>query len=95
MHRAAVVVVGAGGLGCPALQYLGASGIGTARRTFVSSSFDFPFYLGRIGIVDHDRVELSNLQRQILHTEATIGMYKAESAALALKRWLYTFLDVI
>ncbi|KAF8802421.1 hypothetical protein BYT27DRAFT_7196607 [Phlegmacium glaucopus] len=68
LHQAAVVVVGAGGLGCPALQYLGASGI------------------GRIGIVDHDRVELSNLQRQILHTEATIGMYKAESAAIALKR---------
>ncbi|KAF8149809.1 hypothetical protein B0H34DRAFT_161853 [Crassisporium funariophilum] len=68
LHSASVVVVGAGGLGCPALQYLGASGI------------------GRIGIVDHDRVELSNLQRQILHTEEAIGMFKADSAALTLKR---------
>lgn len=42
--------------------------------------------LGRLGIVDHDRVELSNLQRQILHNEDTLGMYKAESAALALKK---------
>ncbi|KAJ4487422.1 hypothetical protein C8R41DRAFT_767937 [Lentinula lateritia] len=66
--NASVVVVGAGGLGCPALQYLGSSGI------------------GRIGIIDHDRVELSNLQRQILHNEETVGMPKAQSAALALKR---------
>ncbi|KAJ3877216.1 hypothetical protein F5051DRAFT_440777 [Lentinula edodes] len=66
--NASVVVVGAGGLGCPALQYLGSSGI------------------GRIGIIDHDRVELSNLQRQILHNEETVGMPKAQSAAIALKR---------
>ncbi|KAF8958325.1 hypothetical protein BDZ97DRAFT_1923779 [Flammula alnicola] len=68
LREASVVIVGAGGLGCPALQYLGAAG------------------LGRLGIIDHDRVELSNLQRQILHNEETVGMYKAESAALALKR---------
>ncbi|KAJ3809362.1 hypothetical protein F5876DRAFT_89476 [Lentinula aff. lateritia] len=66
--NASVVVVGAGGLGCPALQYLGSSGI------------------GRIGIIDHDRVELSNLQRQVLHNEETVGMPKAQSAAIALKR---------
>ncbi|KAF8899873.1 hypothetical protein CPB84DRAFT_1680840 [Gymnopilus junonius] len=68
LTQSSVVVVGAGGLGCPALQYLGAAGI------------------GRIGIIDHDRVEISNLQRQILHNEETLGMYKAESAALAMKR---------
>ncbi|KZT19236.1 hypothetical protein NEOLEDRAFT_1078317 [Neolentinus lepideus HHB14362 ss-1] len=67
LQNTSVVVVGAGGLGCPALQYLAASGI------------------GRIGIVDHDVVELSNLQRQILHTEQRVGMYKAESAAQSLK----------
>ncbi|KAF9533718.1 hypothetical protein CPB83DRAFT_844426 [Crepidotus variabilis] len=67
LRKASVAVVGAGGLGCPALQYLCAAGI------------------GRIGIIDHDRVELSNLQRQILHTEETIGLHKAESAARALK----------
>lgn len=61
-----VVVIGAGGLGSPCLQYLAAAGI------------------GRIGIVDNDRVELSNLQRQILHTTDRIGMNKAESAALSL-----------
>ncbi|KAF5375527.1 hypothetical protein D9615_009176 [Tricholomella constricta] len=67
-QAASVVVVGAGGLGCPALQYLGAAGI------------------GRIGVIDHDHVELSNLGRQILHSEETVGMPKAESAAQALKR---------
>ncbi|KAK1233119.1 hypothetical protein PQX77_003759 [Marasmius sp. AFHP31] len=68
LRDASVVVVGAGGLGCPALQYLGSSGI------------------GRIGIVDHDIVEISNLQRQILHNEETLGKSKAESATIALKR---------
>lgn len=66
LKEASVVVVGAGGLGCPALQYLAASGI------------------GRIGVIDHDVVELSNLHRQILHTETTIGMPKALSAAKAI-----------
>lgn len=42
--------------------------------------------VGRIGIIDHDRVEVSNLGRQILHSEQTVGMYKAESAAQALLR---------
>jgi len=39
---------------------------------------------GRIAIIDHDTVELSNLQRQILHGEKTIGWNKAKSAADAL-----------
>ncbi|KDR82398.1 hypothetical protein GALMADRAFT_237684 [Galerina marginata CBS 339.88] len=68
LQQASVVVVGAGGLGCPALQYLAAAGI------------------GRIGIIDHDVVEVSNLQRQILHNEHTVGMYKTESAALAIRK---------
>jgi len=41
---------------------------------------------GRIGIIDNDRVEISNLQRQILHTEETLGLYKADSAKLVLRR---------
>ncbi|KAJ7043294.1 hypothetical protein C8F04DRAFT_944591 [Mycena alexandri] len=67
LKNSAVVVVGAGGLGCPALQYLAAAGT------------------GRIGIIDHDVVEISNLQRQILHDESKVGISKAESAARALR----------
>ena len=78
-------MVGAGGLGCPVLQYLGAAGLGMSmlypKRTALTRS------TGRIGIVDHDRVEVSNLQRQILHTESRIGWYKAESAAQALREY--------
>ncbi|KAF9452326.1 hypothetical protein P691DRAFT_772321 [Macrolepiota fuliginosa MF-IS2] len=68
LKQSSVIVVGAGGLGCPALQYLAAAGVGT------------------IGIVDDDIVELSNLQRQILHSESSLGIPKAESAASSIKR---------
>lgn len=61
-----VMVIGAGGLGSPALLYLAASGIGT------------------IGIVDNDKVDLSNLQRQILHETSDIGQPKVESACAAM-----------
>jgi len=63
---AKVLVIGAGGLGAPALVYLAASGV------------------GNIGIVDDDKVELSNLQRQIIHETGDIGRLKAESARDAL-----------
>ncbi|VDB96001.1 unnamed protein product [Peniophora sp. CBMAI 1063] len=68
LQNASVLVVGAGGLGCPALQYLAAGGV------------------GKITVIDHDVVDLSNLQRQVLHTEARVGMNKAESAAIALRQ---------
>lgn len=63
--KSSVLVIGAGGLGAPALLYLAACGV------------------GRLGIVDHDVVELNNLHRQIIHTEAYIGRSKVESAAAA------------
>ncbi|WP_049927843.1 SAMP-activating enzyme E1 [Halopiger goleimassiliensis] len=58
-----VLVVGAGGLGSPAIQYLAAAGV------------------GRLGIVDDDAVERSNLQRQIVHADGDVGRPKVESAA--------------
>ncbi|XP_022158874.1 adenylyltransferase and sulfurtransferase MOCS3 [Momordica charantia] len=61
--KSSILVVGAGGLGSPALLYLAACGV------------------GRLGIVDHDVVELNNMHRQIIHTEAYIGRSKVESAA--------------
>ncbi len=62
LKKAKVLVVGAGGLGCPVLQYLTAVGV------------------GKIGIVDEDRVETSNLQRQVLFTYNDIGEAKVEVA---------------
>uniref|UniRef100_A0A803QCB1 THIF-type NAD/FAD binding fold domain-containing protein n=1 Tax=Cannabis sativa TaxID=3483 RepID=A0A803QCB1_CANSA len=63
--KSSIVVVGAGGLGSPALLYLAACGV------------------GRLGIVDHDVVELNNMHRQIIHTEQYIGQPKVKSAAAA------------
>ena len=67
LKRARVLVVGAGGLGSAALQYLAASGVGT------------------IGVIDDDVVENSNLQRQVIHTDARIGMAKVFSAQAAMQ----------
>lgn len=60
---ASVLVVGAGGLGAPMLQYLAAAGI------------------GRLGIIDADTVDLSNLQRQVIHRTQDVDIAKVESAA--------------
>ena len=67
LKHGAVLVIGAGGLGCPALLYLAAAGV------------------GRIEIIDDDRVDVSNLQRQILYTEADAGKPKAEAAVQRLR----------
>jgi adenylyltransferase/sulfurtransferase len=62
LKNAKVLVIGAGGLGSPAMLYLAAAGV------------------GRIGIVDDDEVEASNLQRQVIHGVADLGRSKAASA---------------
>jgi adenylyltransferase/sulfurtransferase len=63
LAAASVLVVGAGGLGVPVLQYLAAAGV------------------GRLGIMDGDLVEASNLHRQPLYGVADVGRGKAEVAA--------------
>lgn len=60
---------------------IGAGGLGSAVAFYLACSG-----IGYIGIVDPDRVELSNLQRQILHNEEHIGMPKVISAMINLKR---------
>ena len=62
IFKSKVLIIGIGGLGCPLLTYLAASGVGT------------------IGIVDHDRVELSNLNRQTLFVTKDIGKFKVIQA---------------
>jgi len=62
LKNSRVLVIGAGGLGSPALLYLAAAGVGT------------------LGIIDFDRVEESNLQRQVIHRISTLGKPKTESA---------------
>ena len=59
LRNASVLIIGVGGLGCPAAQYLVGAGI------------------GKIGLMDHDKVSISNLHRQILYTENDIGRSKA------------------
>ncbi len=67
LRAAEVLVVGAGGIGSPAIQYLSAAGV------------------GQLTIVDDDRVELSNLQRQLLFGTRDIGASKARRAKRAVE----------
>ena len=66
LKNAKVLVIGAGGLGCPVLLYLAAAGV------------------GKLGIMDADSVDLSNLQRQVLYKVEDIGSPKATTAATRL-----------
>jgi adenylyltransferase/sulfurtransferase len=58
---------------------LGAGGLGSPTALYLAAAG-----VGTLGIVDHDVVDLSNLQRQILHTNDRIGMPKVESARIAI-----------
>lgn len=68
LKAARVLVIGAGGLGCPILQYLAAAGA------------------GHLTVIDSDKVDVSNLQRQVLFTSADEGHPKVMAAALRLRR---------
>ena len=59
---------------------IGAGGLGSPAAMYLAAAG-----VGTIGFVDFDTVDLSNLQRQILHTEDRIGMRKTESARIALQ----------
>jgi sulfur-carrier protein adenylyltransferase/sulfurtransferase len=67
LKNASVLVIGAGGLGCPSSLYLAAAGVGT------------------LGLVDDEKVERSNLQRQVLYSDDDVGKGKVVSAAARLK----------
>ncbi len=75
LKGAKVLVIGAGGLGSPALLYLAAAGV------------------GRIGVVDDDVVDASNLQRQVIHRQDGIGDPKVQSA-METMRGVNPFVDV-
>ena len=67
LQNAKILVIGAGGIGCPVLSYLTSAGTGT------------------LGVMDYDKVELSNLHRQVLYDEAQIGISKAAAAVKKLE----------
>ena len=62
LHKSSVLIIGAGGLGCPLLFYLAGAGI------------------GKIGVMDGDTVEESNLHRQVIFQQQDIGKNKASTA---------------
>lgn len=67
INASKVLVIGAGGLGSPVIQYLAAAGVGT------------------LGVADHDKVEIHNLNRQVIHSEKNIGKLKVESVSHFIK----------
>ena len=66
LRASAALIVGAGGLGCPAALYLAAAGV------------------GRLSLADPDKVDLTNLQRQILYRTDSVGVQKVDAARAAL-----------
>ncbi len=78
LKKVKILIVGVGGLGCPASTVLAEAGVGT------------------LGLMDPDRVELSNLHRQMLYSENDLGRQKVEAASDSLKKnWLSLKVNVI
>ena len=72
LRASRVLVIGAGGLGCPAALYLAAAGV------------------GRLSLADSDKVDLTNLQRQILYRTDAVGARKVDAATKeAIEDWHY------
>ena len=57
LKKSKILIIGLGGLGCPAAEYLGRAGVGT------------------IGLIDHDKVSLSNIHRQSIFTTGDTVSY--------------------
>lgn len=75
LKRSSIAIIGAGGLGCPLLQYLTAAGI------------------GRISIIEFDKVDEANLQRQVLYGPDDVGKLKSIIAKTRLEH-LNSFTEV-
>ena len=67
LSKSRILVIGAGGLGIPVLQYLNAMGVGT------------------LGIVENDKIDLSNLHRQVIYTQEETGKAKLQVITAKLK----------
>ena len=67
LRASRILIIGAGGLGCPAALYLAAAGV------------------GRLSLADSDKVDLTNLQRQILYRTDSVGAQKVLAASSALR----------
>ena len=68
IKKSKVLIIGLGGLGCPAAEYLSRAGVGT------------------IGIIDHDKVSLSNIHRQSIFTTSDIKKYKVDVVKQRIKK---------
>ena len=68
LKKSKVLIIGLGGLGCPAAEYLSRAGVGT------------------IGLIDHDKINLSNIHRQSIFTASDIKKYKVDVVKQRIKK---------
>ncbi len=68
LKKSKVLIIGLGGLGCPAAEYLSRAGVGT------------------IGLIDHDKINLSNIHRQSIFTTSDIKKYKVDVVKERIKK---------